>query len=186
LTRQLRRVTEASDRYGAPSPHDRDWRAVQSQLSVQRLPGGAPTITHGDYRLSDLIVKDGNIAAVLDWEVCAIGDPLADLAWLMDDWRQPDEPDEPDEPAIVMPSPTRVGRFPGRDEMVSAYRDVTGFDVSQLDYYRAFTQWRAASLLQGVLSRRQAGVMGAHAAVEPVELEQSIGALLTSAARRLH
>ena len=84
-----------------------------------------------------------------------------------------------------MPSPTRAGGFPDRDEMVDVYRDVTGFPVGGLDYYRAFSQWRAASLLEGVRARRLAGAMGSHAAIDPEELENSIGVLLTSAAGHL-
>lgn len=134
---------------------------------------------HGDYRLSNLLICDGRIGAVLDWELCTVGDPLADLAWLLDDWRPVEEA------AIVMPSPTRAGGFPDRDEMVAVYREVTGYQVDDLDYYRAFSQWRAASLLEGVRTRRLAGAMGSHAAVDPEELEDSIGVLLASATEHL-
>lgn len=179
LVRQLRRVSAAWERVGAASRHDRDWQAVCRGLS-QRLPQRSPeVIMHGDYRLSNLLVSGGRITAVLDWELCTVGDPFADLAWLLDDWRPAEEA------AIVMPSPTRAGGFPDRDDMVAVYRDITGFTVDDLDYYRAFSQWRAASLLEGVRARRLAGVMGSHAAVDPTALEHSIGVLLTSAAGHL-
>lgn len=84
-----------------------------------------------------------------------------------------------------MPSPTRAGGFPTRDEMVGIYQDLTGFDVDALDFYRAFTQWRAASLLEGVRARRLAGAMGSHGDIDPDELENSIGILLFSAAQNL-
>lgn len=179
LIRQLRRVSAAWERVRHASRHDRDWEAVCSGLS-QRLPRPSPAvIMHGDYRLSNLLVSAGRITAVLDWELCTIGDPFADLAWLLDDWRPAEES------TIVMPSPTRAGGFPDRDEMIEVYRDVTGFQVGGLDYYRAFSQWRAASLLEGVRARRLAGTMGSHAAIDPEELENSIGVLLTSAAGHL-
>ena len=130
---------------------------------------------HGDYRLSNLLVDNGVITAVLDWELCTIGDPMADVAWLLDDWRSPEEQ------SIVMPSPTRAGGFPSREEMLAAYREVSGIDPISLDVYRAFTQWRAAGLLRGVLQRRRAGVMGSHGAVDPAELETTIELLLSSA-----
>jgi len=179
LTRQMRRVTEAWQRHGAASPHHDDWLSVHSRLEDRRPDAPAPVIMHGDFRLSNLLVRSGTIAAVLDWELCALGDALADLAWLLDDWRPPTEAE------IVMPSPTRAGGFPDREEMVAVYQELTGFTTDRLDYYRAFSQWRAASLLQGVLARRQAGAMGSHAAVAPERLEHSIAVLLASAASHL-
>ncbi|WNG83555.1 phosphotransferase family protein [Mycobacterium sp. ITM-2016-00316] len=179
VARQIRRVTAAWDLVCTESRHDRDWRAVRDGLAERMPQAGPPAIMHGDYRLSNLLVSAGRITAVLDWELCTVGDPLADLAWLLDDWRPADEP------AIVMPSPTRAGGFPDRDEMVSVYREVTGCRVDELDYYRAFTQWRAASLLEGVRARRRSGAMGSHAAIDPEELEDSIGVLLTSAAAQI-
>lgn len=179
LVRQIKRVTGAWDRVRALSRHDADWTAVRDRLA-DRLPENPPaTIMHGDYRLSNLLVADGRITAVLDWELCTVGDPLADLAWLLDDWRAPTDP------AFVMPSPTRAGGFPDRSEMITIYRDITGRPVDDLDYYRAFSQWRAASLLEGVRFRRMSGAMGSHAAIDADELEDSIGVLLESAAEQL-
>lgn len=175
VVQQLRRLTAAWERHGEGSKHAGEWRALRARLEVRAPAAPAPVIVHGDYRLSNLLVGNGVITAVLDWELCTIGDPLADLAWLLDDWRPPEEP------AIVMPSPTRAGGFPDRDEMVGVYRELTGFNLDALDYYRAFSQWRAASLLQGVLVRRRRGAMGTHAAVGCDELDHSIGVLLASA-----
>ena len=178
LVRQIRRITEAWERYADGSALDTEWEAVRSTL-VTRLPEPPrPVLMHGDYRLSNLLVDDGVITAVLDWELCTIGDPMADVAWLLDDWRSPEEQ------SIVMPSPTRAGGFPSREEMLAVYREVSGIDPISLDVYRAFTQWRAAGLLRGVLQRRRAGVMGSHGAVDPAELESTIELLLSSA--RVH
>ena len=143
VQRQIRRVSDAWPRLGSDSAHDSAWRAVCARL-LERVPDGQTpaVVMHGDFRLSNLLVEDGHVTAVLDWELCTVGDPLADLAWLLDDWRSPDEP------AISMPSPTRAGGFPTRAELTDIYRDETGFRVDRLDYYRGFTQWRAASLLQ--------------------------------------
>ncbi|MBN9636695.1 MAG: phosphotransferase family protein [Actinobacteria bacterium] len=179
LVRQMRRISAAWDHVRAVSRHDGNWEAVRAGLT-QQLPQPSPAVVmHGDYRLSNLLIADGHITAVLDWELCTIGDPFADLAWLLDDWRPSEEP------AIVMPTPTRAGGFPNRDEMVEVYRAVTGFRIDDLDYYRAFSQWRAASLLEGVRARRRAGSMGSHAAIDLDELEDSIGVLLASASSHL-
>lgn len=179
LVRQLRRIAASWQRVREGSRHDRAWQETFDGLQRRRPQPPTPVVMHGDYRLSNLLVSDGRITAVLDWELCTVGDPYADLAWLLDDWRPEAEP------AIVMPSPTRAGGFPTRDEMVAVYRDITGFAADDLDYYRAFSQWRAASLLEGVRVRRMTGAMGSHAAIPPEQLDESIGVLLASATAHL-
>jgi aminoglycoside phosphotransferase (APT) family kinase protein len=180
VERQVRRVGDAWLRVGSGSAHDAAWRAVRARLLERRPDEDGPTVVmHGDFRLSNLLVNHGRITAVLDWELCAIGDAMVDLAWLLDDWRSPDEP------AISMPSPTRVGGFPSRAELIDLYQNETGFSVDRLGYYRGFTQWRAASLLQGVLIRRRTGVMGNHGAIDLDCLDDSIATLLASAAVQL-
>jgi aminoglycoside phosphotransferase (APT) family kinase protein len=180
LERQHRRVSDAWLRVGSDCTHDAAWQAVRARL-VERQPEeqGPTVVMHGDFRLSNLLVDDGRITAVLDWELCTIGDAMVDLAWLLDDWRGPEEP------AISMPSPTRAGGFPTRDQLITVYQNETGFSVDRLGYYRGFTQWRAASLLQGVLARRRAGVMGTHGAIDLDRLDDSIATLLASAAVQL-
>lgn len=179
LERQIRRVTQAWEVNGTGSRHDAEWRSLRDQLVRSAPPPSRPVIMHGDLRLSNMLVEGGTVTAVLDWELAAIGDPLADLAWLLDDWRAPEDP------AIVMPSPTRAGGFPGREEMVGIYREVSGISIDRIDYYRAFSQWRAASLLQGVLVRRRKGTMGDHGAVDLDDLDSSIATLLASATGHL-
>jgi aminoglycoside phosphotransferase (APT) family kinase protein len=180
VERQIRRVGEAWLRVGSGCAHDPAWRAVRTQL-LDRLPDppGPTVVMHGDFRLSNLLVNDGHITAVLDWELATIGDAMVDLAWLLDDWRSPDEP------AISMPSPTRAGGFPTRAELIEVYQNETGFAVDRIGYYRGFAQWRAASLLQGVLTRRRTGVMGSHGAIDLDRLDDSIATLLASAAVHL-
>lgn len=180
VQRQISRISEVWERMGSGSEHDAAWRAVRTKLvDGQPISPNPPVIMHGDYRLSNVLVDGGQLTAVLDWELCTVGDPMVDLAWLLDDWRAPGEP------AIVMPSPTRVGGFPSRDEMVDRYVEATGFATTGLHYYRGFTQWRAAGLLQGVLVRRRSGAMGQHGAVDLDELDRSIATLLETAAGHL-
>jgi aminoglycoside phosphotransferase (APT) family kinase protein len=180
VERQIRRVSSAWERAGADTAHNTIWRAVRAELLRDLPEPGQPTvIMHGDYRLSNLLVSGARITAVLDWELSTLGDPLADLAWLLDDWRPPEEP------AISMPSPTRVGSFPTRAEMIETYCSETGFVADRIGYYRGFSQWRAAALLQGVLVRRRSGVLGTHGDLDLRLLDKSIAALLTSAASDL-
>lgn len=180
LPRQIRRATRNWSQWGEQSPHDKIWQYVRSLLEAEAPPQQRSVITHGDYRLSNLLVDSGRITAVLDWELATLGDPLADLAWLLDDWRGPDEP------RIIMPSPTRAGGFPNREELIDLYCAATGLNADSIDYYRAFSHWRAATLLQGVLLRRRSGAMGDHGALDLTELDATIGFLLSEAAVFIH
>ena len=180
LERQIRRMSATWDRVGLASSHDVAWQEGRSRLTAG-LPDSPPPVVlvHGDFRLSNLLVQGPRITAVLDWELCTLGDPLADLAWLLDDWRQPDDE------AISMPSPTRAGGFPDRATMVEEYCRETGFGVDRISYYRGFSQWRAATLLQGVLVRRRSGVLGTHGQLDLNLLDHSIATLLAAAASDL-
>ena len=175
LDRQIRRTVRNWAAWGEDSPADPAWRACLRSLEVGMPRTQRTVIVHGDYRLSNLLIERGHVTAVLDWELCTLGDPLADLAWLIDDWRSPDDP------AITMPSPTRAGGFPDRDTVVGDYGRRSGMDVSELDRYRAFTHWKAATLLQGVLIRRRGGGLGDHGALDLADLEHSISYLLNHA-----
>lgn len=180
LPRQIRRVSSIWERVGAGTARDHAWQRVRAELLASLPePANGTVLVHGDYRLSNLLVARSDVTAVLDWELSTLGDPLADLAWLLDDWRSPDEP------AISMPTPTRAGGFPSRSEMIDTYRAETGFAVDHIDYYRGFTQWRAASLLQGVLVRRKSGVLGTHGDLDLQALDTTIAGLLDSAAAEL-
>jgi aminoglycoside phosphotransferase (APT) family kinase protein len=176
LERQIRRLSATWDRVGRASDHDVAWHDARSRLTAG-LPDSPPpvVIMHGDYRLSNLLVQGPCITAVLDWELCTLGDPLADLAWLLDDWRQPDEE------AISMPSPTRACGFPDRASIIEEYCRETGFSVDRIGYYRGFSQWRAATLLQGVVARRNLGVLGTHGQLDLELLDHSIATLLAAA-----
>ncbi|OPX12376.1 phosphotransferase family protein [Mycobacterium sp. AT1] len=177
--RQIRRLSASWDHTGRRSAHDQVWHNVRTQLDATLPPAPPLVLIHGDFRLSNLLVQGADITAVLDWELSTLGDPLADLAWLLDDWRQPDEP------AISMPSPTRAGDFPARAELIDVYRGITGFNVDRIGFYRGFTQWRAATLLQGVAVRRSSGSLGTHGDLDLDELDHTIAVLLDAAASNL-
>lgn len=177
--RQIRRLTATWEQVGQHTPHHRWWGAVRTRLASS-LPVDAPTVLiHGDFRLSNLLVRESRITAVLDWELCTLGDPLADLAWLLDDWRQPEDE------VISMPSPTRAGGFPERSELIDVYCRATGSDAGRIAYYRGFSQWRAATLLQGVAARRRSGLLGTHGQLDLDQLDRTIATLLDAAATDL-
>lgn len=124
---------------------------------AERVPQQNSTaIVHGDFRLGNMILRpDGSINAVLDWELCTLGDPLADLGWLLSDWSGQTGGD-----AMRATRPTALPGFPTREEMLDAYATATSRDVSHIDYYIAFARWRLACIGEGVYARYRSGVMG--------------------------
>jgi aminoglycoside phosphotransferase (APT) family kinase protein len=113
-------------------------------------------IAHGDFRPGNLAVgPDGRVRAVFDWELATLGDPLADLGWLMASWGRPG-----DTAAPTIPGPSAVAGYPDGDELVARYAERSGRDVGDLDFYVAFARWRSACIGAGVYSRYAGGVMG--------------------------
>ncbi|MGK2955994.1 MAG: phosphotransferase family protein [Solirubrobacterales bacterium] len=114
------------------------------------------TIVHGDYRLDNVIYSPlGEVAAVVDWELCTLGDPLADLGLLMVYWREAGDESMP----IFRPATTEPG-FSTREELAAHYAAVSGRDISNLDYFEALGYWKLAIILEGVLARFQKGQYG--------------------------
>ncbi len=124
---------------------------------LDHRPADAPTtIVHGDFRLGNLLLApSGEVLAVLDWELCTLGDPMADVAYLLRSWVGPEEPG-----GRHLDPPTRAGGFPTRDELVERYRVASGRAVDDLDYWMAFNAWRSAAISEGVLRRYLDGAMG--------------------------
>jgi len=124
---------------------------------VARIPDQGPaTVVHGDYRLDNMILTDsGEVAAVVDWELCTLGDPLADVGMLYVYWSQPD-----DQLAPLINPPTIAPGFPSRDELMQRYAERSGRDLGQIDYYIALGLWKLAVILEGVYSRYAAGGYG--------------------------
>ena len=125
-----------------------------------RIPDQGPaTIVHGDYRLDNCMTDDdGNLIAVLDWEICTLGDPLADVGLLMVYWTQAD-----DSHSMLLTAPTTVDGFFTRQEMLDRYAKASGRDLSHIDFYVAFGYWKLACIVEGVYARYVGGAMGSDA-----------------------
>jgi len=131
---------------------DQVYDSLLSQVPEQ----GPATIVHGDYRLDNCMIgADGAINAVLDWEICTLGDPLADVGLLQVYWNDPDDPN----PAAVGGATTLDG-FLRRDQLMERYADASGLDLSGIDYYVAFGYWKLACIIEGVYARYIGGAMG--------------------------
>ncbi len=131
-----------------------------SQLSGCIPPQHAVTIAHGDYRFGNLMLgPDGDIAAILDWELCTRGDPLADLGWLLSYWSPPLDSEGTPMP-VPMAMPTSAPGFISRDEALARYAAGSDLPVDDVDFYVAFAYWRLAAVLAGVYSRSISGAYG--------------------------
>ncbi|MFM9132217.1 MAG: phosphotransferase family protein, partial [Actinomycetota bacterium] len=145
----------------------RDLAAVDEAHAIfsTRIPEQGPaTIVHGDYRLDNCMVdSSGNVIAVLDWEICTLGDPLADLGLLQVYWTGPNDAQS----AWAVTGTTAPG-FWNRDDTLRRYAEVSGRDLSNIDFYIAFAYWKLACILEGVYARYLGGALGDR---DPAELE---------------
>ncbi|WP_270888866.1 phosphotransferase family protein [Pedococcus sp. 5OH_020] len=182
LQRQVRRWSQQWE-----ASHTRDLPSMElliRALEDQRPDGGEVTLVHGDYRLDNtLVTQHGGVpmvAAVVDWELSTLGDPLADLATWLTYYSGPGE----DGSAVpVAAGLTAHAGFPTTQDIAQRYADVTGRDVSALGYYRAFTDFRLAVILEGVHAR----YLGGHSLGEGYDrVGESVPRLVERALGRLH
>jgi aminoglycoside phosphotransferase (APT) family kinase protein len=138
-TRELTLIDEVGDRLAARIPEQ-----------------GPATIVHGDYRLDNMILTpSGEVAAVVDWELATLGDPLADVGLLLVYWGE-----EGDQLIPLLEPATMAPGFLTRDEVAIRYAERSGRDLSQIDFYVALALWKLAIILEGVFARFSAGQYG--------------------------
>lgn len=144
----------------------RQYRASQTddlpdvERLIEWLPRTVPTqdrtaIVHGDYRIDNLIFADGapRVAAVLDWELSTLGDPLADFTYLLMNWGT-----EPDGRSGIMGLAGGESGIPTIEEVVARYCAATGrADVPKLEWYFAYNLFRLTGIVQGIKQRVRAG-----------------------------
>jgi aminoglycoside phosphotransferase (APT) family kinase protein len=155
IERQLRRWYEQFNKSLVPGSDTAGIVGeLHDRLAVEIPPQLGSTIVHGDYRLDNTVLgDDGTVRAVLDWEICTLGDPLADMGLLMVYWTEPGD----EASALLGVAPTAVAGFPSRAEMRAAYEAASGRDLSRLGYYVAFGYWKLACIIQGVYARYVGG-----------------------------
>jgi aminoglycoside phosphotransferase (APT) family kinase protein len=102
-----------------------------------------------------ILSNSGEIAAVVDWELCTLGDPLADVGMLMVYWGDPDQQILPN-----VDPPTAIPGFPTREEVASLYAERSGRDLSEIDFYVALGLWKLAVIAQGIVARAAKGAYG--------------------------
>jgi aminoglycoside phosphotransferase (APT) family kinase protein len=131
---------------------------VTRELLEQRLPeSGRATVVHGDYKLDNVLFAasaPARLVAVLDWEMATIGDPLADLGYLLATWREAG--DGPDDVLDFSPV-TRETGFLDRAGLAAYYAERSGRCTEAIGWYEAFALWKLAIILEGLYQRHVAG-----------------------------
>ena len=156
VPRQIKRWRGQLDHARVRPVPDLDWAA--DWLDAHQPPEPVQVrIVHGDYRLDNVIftqVRPPRLLGIVDWELATLGDPLADLGWLLAFWREPT--DEPHLLPILSPVMELPG-FPSRSELAARYADRTGTILPDLTYYVVFAMWRMAVLLENHWARHVKG-----------------------------
>jgi aminoglycoside phosphotransferase (APT) family kinase protein len=126
-------------------------------LAANLPPAGSATIVHGDYRLGNTMLAPhapARIVAIFDWEMTAIGDPLADLGYLCALWA---DRDDPPGGMFELSSVTRADGFPSRAELVARYEQRSGRSMTDIRWYQTLALWKAVVFMEGNYKRALAG-----------------------------
>jgi aminoglycoside phosphotransferase (APT) family kinase protein len=159
LTRQLRRWNGQLDYARVRPVPNLDWTAewLERNLPANNLEG---CIVHGDYKLDNVLFTlepPPRLLAVVDWEMATLGDPLADLGWLLAFWC---ENGTPPRELTILSRVTELPGFPGRGELAERYAEHTGRSLPDLRFYIVFALWKMAVLLEGHWARHVRGTAG--------------------------
>lgn len=155
LERQLRRWTGQLERSRQrPLP---ELNTITAWLTAHMPVSGPTTIVHGDYRFGNVIYApdEPRVAAIVDWEMATLGDPLADLGILLTSWRDPDDP-----VSTIREQLSPLAAQPGlltRAELIAYYEERSGRPVHDLAFYQVLALWKLAVLLEGSYARYVAG-----------------------------
>ena len=132
---------------------DELYDALSSYVPISTVK---PGLVHGDYRFDNVVLTANyRVAAILDWELCTIGDPIADFIWSLCYWAEPD-----DEISWLLSPPNKNPLFPRRAAVERMYVNRMGVSLNDIDWYKAFSWWKQACIVEGVYSRMQKGASG--------------------------
>jgi aminoglycoside phosphotransferase (APT) family kinase protein len=153
LDRQLRRFSGLWE-------HNRTRRLeamerLTAWLGEHRPESAEATIVHGDFRLGNVMYAPAappRVVAIFDWELATIGDPLADVGYLVATWAEPGDDD-----TGLFGGVTRDGGFPSREALIARYEAQSGRSMSDVRWYTTLALWKAAVFLEGSYQRRLAG-----------------------------
>jgi aminoglycoside phosphotransferase (APT) family kinase protein len=158
LERQVPRWLSELDSYsrfeGYPGPDIPALHDVAKWLEDNRPRSYTPGILHGDYHFANVMfAHDGpRLAAIVDWEMCTVGDPLLDLGWLLATW-----PDRNQPAAAVGSGLAAAGALPEPDEVVARYGERSRRDLSAVHWYTVLACFKLGIILEGTNARAFAG-----------------------------
>jgi len=152
---------------------------LHSRLVATIPPDSGPaSLAHGDYRFDNTVVgPDRHIAAVLDWELCTIGDPVADVAWSLLYWTDPGDPCP-----FLESAPTLAPAFVRRAEVAASYAARSGRSLDALPWLNVFGYWKMACIVEGVYARRLQGAAGGASSDDPSSIAGRVEQFLAHAA----
>ncbi len=148
-------------------------------------PGETATIVHGDYRLDNMIIhpEKPDVIAVLDWELCTLGDPLADFSYHLMNWVMPSS--DPGRGALIDIPDLKAHGIPTMEEYVALYCGYTGRDsLPELNYYFAYNAFRLAGICQGIAGRVRDGTANSSEAASMGERVRPLAEFAASCARK--
>jgi aminoglycoside phosphotransferase (APT) family kinase protein len=129
---------------------------VHSQLTQHVPAQQGSSIVHGDYKFDNVILSPaGTVNAIVDWELCTLGDPLCDLAQLLMLWTEAGETD-----ALGRVTASSAPGMLTRQQMVDRYAAASTRDLGSLTYYLALANWRIACVTETVYARLRRGALG--------------------------
>lgn len=176
LERQVPRWRKQLDRYRHRDLPD--FEPVAEWLEGNRPPAGEPGVLHGDFHVDNCLFAGESgpeLAAVIDWEMSTIGDPLLDVGLFLGFWGG--ERTEP----LGMPTVQAISRVPGapsREELAVRYERRSGRSLAHLPFYMALAFWKLAAIVEGAHAHYVAGHTDAPYAAA---LEHDVPALLAEA-----
>jgi aminoglycoside phosphotransferase (APT) family kinase protein len=156
IERQVGRWMSELESYGRhegyPGPEIPGLGAVAAWLEDNRPRSWAPGIMHGDYHFSNVMFAhdSGRLAAIVDWEMCTIGDPLLDLGWLLATWPTGRR-------AAVGNALAQAGGLPTPEEALAHYAKRTTRDLSSIAWYKVLACFKLGIVLEGTHARAFAG-----------------------------
>jgi aminoglycoside phosphotransferase (APT) family kinase protein len=146
--RRWRRQWEASKTRDLPLVD-----ALGDRLAADAPEENEVTVVHGDFHPLNVIVgPDGEVRAVVDWELCTVGDPLADVGLTVAYWNELGKPAREARHLFREPI-TELPGFPDSGELVAEYERASGRDVAGLGFWTAFAYWKIAIIAEGVYRR---------------------------------
>ena len=153
VSRQLNRWNKQFD---AQKVRDISDLEVATELLFENIPAQQKvSIVHGDYRLDNVRIRNNSVAAVVDWELCTLGDPLADLGTVIASWSSKDEIDTP-----FIYSPSLSEGFPSRQEILNLYEEKSILNLDEIEFYVRLSFWKHAMIMEGVYVRYSLGYYG--------------------------